>query len=217
MARKRAGRLFTVLAASLLLTSVASAKDLADYAFLDRTEAGVLQELNLARTAPAEYIGILQDYRSHIHHGILEYKGEIGIRLSEGTEAVDDAIAFLKRQSSLRPFAISKGLSLAAKDQAKDQGRTGATGHDGSDGSSPFQRMNRYGRWEKSAGENCAYGPDKARQIVIQLIVDDGVPSRGHRLNIFDSAFRTVGIAVGPHPRFGFVCVMDFAGNYEEK
>jgi len=217
MGRKRTGRLLIVVSVCLLLASVAYAKDLADYAFLDRTEAEVLQELDRARTSPAEYVAILLDYRSHIHHGVLEYKGEIGVRLSEGTKAVDEAIAFLKRQSPFRPFSASKGLSQAAKDQAKDQGKTGATGHDGSDGSSPFVRMNRYGKWKKTAGENCAYGPDNARQIVIQLIVDDGVPSRGHRLNIFNSAFGTVGIAVGPHPRFGFVCVMDLAGDYEEK
>ena len=177
----------------------------------------VLRELNLARTRPAEYIAILREYRAHIHNGMLEYPGEIPVELNEGTRAVDEAISFLKKQRPVAPFSLSQGLSLAARDLAADQGRSGGTGHSGSDGSSPPARMSRHGKWLKTAGENCAYGAGTARQIVIQLIVDDGVPSRGHRSNIFNSACTVVGIAVGPHPKYRFVCVMDFAGGFRDK
>ncbi len=180
-------------------------------------DVAVLRELNAARTRPAAYIALLRDYRSHIHGGMLEYPDQTPVRLNEGTRAVDEAIAFLKRQEPLDPLALSKGLSAAARDLAADQGKTGGTGHAGSDGSSPPTRMSRHGKWLRTAGENCAYGPEDARQIVIQLIVDDGVPSRGHRANIFNPAFKVVGVAVGPHPRYRFVSVMDFAGGYREK
>jgi uncharacterized protein YkwD len=45
----------------------------------------------------------------------------------------------------------------------------------------------------------------------MNLIIDDGVTDRGHRKNIFSRAFGTAGAACGPHPRFGNVCVIDFA------
>ena len=60
-------------------------------------------------------------------------------------------------------------------------------------------------------GENICYGPGEARLVVMDLIIDDGVANRGHRKNIFSRAFDTAGAACGPHPRFGNVCVIDFA------
>lgn len=40
---------------------------------------------------------------------------------------------------------------------------------------------------------------------------------RGHRLNIFSERFRFAGLAVGPHKKFKFCCVVNFAVEYEEK
>jgi uncharacterized protein YkwD len=185
--------------------------------FLSPVEAGVVAELNLARENPRGYADYLREYRSMIHGGIYERPGEIGIRLQEGTRAVDEAIAFLEKQSPLLPLSPSRGMSAAASVHAADQGKSGATGHTGRDGSSPFDRMNRFGKWAGTAGENISYGADDARGIVIQLLVDDGVASRGHRANIFNPAFRTVGIAVGPHPGYGSLCVQDFAAEYRER
>ena len=46
----------------------------------------------------------------------------------------------------------------------------------------------------------------------MQLLVDDGVPSRGHRKNIFNSEFNYVGIAVAGHPQYGKCCILDYSG-----
>lgn len=47
-------------------------------------------------------------------------------------------------------------------------------------------------------GENIAYGMLSARAAIVQLIVDDGVPDRGHRTNIFRH-YTQVGIASGKY------------------
>jgi len=180
-------------------------------------EERVLAELNLARTRPAAYIEFLKEYRTHMRGKYLERPGEITVVLNEGARAVDEAIAFLSRQSALPPLTLSAGLSRAAADHAADQGKTGRTGHAGSDRSTMKARVERYGDWSRTIGENIAYGAETARDVVIQLIVDDGVASRGHRANIFNPGFLVVGIAFGSHPAYRTVCVQDFAGGYDER
>ncbi len=43
----------------------------------------------------------------------------------------------------------------------------------------------------------------------MQLTVDEGVPSRGHRTNLFKSGYKTLGVATGPHAKlFGSMTVL---------
>ena len=64
--------------------------------------------------------------------------------------------------------------------------------------------------------ENISYGGNTARGVIIQLIVDDGVSSRGHRVNMFNPAYRFVGVGCGIHARLGDLCVMEFSAGYIE-
>ena len=56
------------------------------------------------------------------------------------------------------------------------------------------------------------YGSDDPTDIVSQLLIDDGVPSRGHRKNILNKDFKIVGVAFGPHTKFKNMTVQNFAG-----
>ncbi|MDR2495391.1 MAG: CAP domain-containing protein, partial [Spirochaetaceae bacterium] len=97
------------------------------------------------------------------------------------------------------------------------QGPRGTTGHAGSNGSSPRDRLNRYGAWGVNVGENISYGGATGQDIVVQLLIDDGVPSRGHRKNNMESAFAFAGVGVGAHKVYGTMAVLDFAAAYTEK
>ncbi len=77
-------------------------------------------------------------------------------------------------------------------------------------------RLTRYGRWSGKIGENISYGRSDARDVVIQLLVDDGIRSRGHRKNIFDPEFRVVGVGCGQHAGYRAMCVTTFASDYKE-
>lgn len=173
--------------------------------------------MNLARTQPAYYADKVKRYLRYMSGGLLRLPGQIAIRTREGASAYREAIRYLRRVRPVGRLRLSTAMSRAAMDHCRDQGRTGRTGHYGSDGSSPFQRLGRYGRYLRTAGENISYGPVSAERIVVQLIVDDGVPSRGHRKNIFNPAFKVAGVGVGRHPRYRNMCVITYAGGFRPR
>ncbi len=181
-------------------------------------EDKVLAELNLARTQPKKYAAFVEQHKGRfIDDNVFNMPGRGRIRTQEGKSAVDEAIAFLKKVKPVGKLTMSKGLSKAAADHTKDIGKTGKTGHTGSDGSSSSDRMERHGKWKKTCGENVAFGPGTARAIVMQLIIDDGVANRGHRTNIYKPEYKVVGLAVGPHAKYGKMCCQDFAGGFADK
>jgi uncharacterized protein YkwD len=176
----------------------------------------VIREINLARQNPALYATFVQELRDRMSGNVLVLPGHTRIRTKEGTRALDEAIRFLRSVQPLAPLAVSPGMSRAAADHCADQA-DGGFGHAGRDSSHANGRMARYGTFGGSWGENISYGKATARDVVLALIIDDGLPARKHRQNIFNPNFNVAGAAFGRHARFGTVCSMDFAGTYVER
>lgn len=172
----------------------------------------VIAEMNRARQNPALYATYVEEVRSHYSGDFLVLPGHTKIRTKEGLRAVDEAIRFLQSAKPLQPLVLSPGMCKAAADHCADQAG-GGFGH----GSNPARRMNRYGTWGSSWGENISYGKRTARDIVLALIIDDGLRARKHRKNIFSPNFNFAGAAYGPHAGYGSVCNIDFAGDYAER
>jgi len=84
----------------------------------------------------------------------------------------------------------------------------------GVNGSTMRQRIEAFGKWGGLIGEVIMYGDETPRMTVIQLVIDDGVPDRGHRKNIFNPGFRTAGAAIGPHRTYGTMTVVDMADEF---
>jgi uncharacterized protein YkwD len=171
-----------------------------------RLEAGILYEMNYARTRPADYA---RDLQRAAAQGGEAASSEIG---GEDPKAMAEAIQFLERQAPLPPLAESEALDAAARAHTQAQGPTGQLGHTSPDGATLGARLQANGVWAGLAAENIAYGYEDPREVVRQLIVDSGVPNRGHRQNIFGARYQKAGVSCGPHREFGAMCVIDFAG-----
>ncbi|WP_374137283.1 MULTISPECIES: CAP domain-containing protein [unclassified Sphingomonas] len=185
----------------------------ADYYIDPQLEADVLAELNRARADPQGYADDLREYRNGFD-GLVAYSRETpdGIMTKEGAAAVEEAIAFLDRQSPLPPLGETGLLSKGAGDLVADQGPTGRVGHISAGGLNPSARMLRHGGGAYVA-EVITYGPPDPRSVVRQLIVDDGVARRGHRLLVFSGLYRFAGVACGPHATYGAMCVVDMSAS----
>ena len=99
------------------------------------------------------------------------------------------------------------------------------TGHEGSDHSTTKQRIERHGNWKPgSIGENISFGKNTGEDgiiykiilVVLQLVVDDGVPNRGHRTNFFDPDYKLVGIFASEHKSYKYVVVLDYSVNWKD-
>eukprot|EP01063_Lacrimia_lanifica_P038271 TRINITY_DN8093_c0_g2_i1.p1 TRINITY_DN8093_c0_g2~~TRINITY_DN8093_c0_g2_i1.p1 ORF type:complete len:814 (+),score=291.28 TRINITY_DN8093_c0_g2_i1:81-2522(+) len=194
--------------------------------FMTAQERDVWLETNLARMQPREYARFVQAECDTIKRAPQQFGGKWGILtgntwllLEEGPAAWQEAIDFLKRQKPLPPYtAAPKGLVKACRDHCHDTGPKGITGHSGTDGSAPQARMNRHGKWMHTCSENIWYGDDcTGRHVVLSLIVDSGVPSRGHRKNIYSEDHKACGVGVGKHKTYKTMCCCNMAGAYVDK
>lgn len=113
----------------------------------------------------------------------------------------------------MNALTYSADLSIPARHHANDQGPKGTTGHNSSNGDSCQQRLNKFGK-PNYCGENISYGMASPMDIVLQLLIDDGVPSRGHRDNLFREGYNVCGVAIGPHKTYKTMCVQNIGGGY---
>ena len=217
MRRWTRGRLFAWILVFVLAAvfEVAATGAVEEYQVSD-FDRQVVAEVNRARANPGEYARILLDTRPLYEGKRIRLGPRQFLITQEGVAALDEAVAYLRQAPALPPLEFSTGLSLASGELVADQGVSGKTGHAGSDGGQVWDRANRHGRWLLCVGENIAYGARTPQDVVAKLLVDDGVPGRGHRANIFSDQFKVLGVAHGKHPGFGVMCVMAFAGGFEE-
>jgi len=179
-----------------------------------------VHELNWVRTRPAEAADGLRARLEHYQGREYFPPGKPGtcIVTKEGPAVVREAIAVLLALDPLGSLGESSevGLAFAGEDHIADIGQTGTASHSSSDGTSSGDRAHRYGTFSKF-GECLWYGSDAhdARSIVLDLIIDDGVPSRGHRNGVLNPEYDTVGVAYGHHTTFGMMAAMEFARGWQ--
>lgn len=174
-------------------------------------EKSVVLEMNKVRSNPRDYAQLLKQERELYEGLILKKDGQL-MQTKEGIAAVDECIRYLENTNPVRLLYPDKNLNAAAGYMAADKADTGLLGHSTSDGLTMKQRLEKYvGDNYQSLGENISYGFNDAYSIVIQLLIDDGVPSRGHRNNLMDGSFSHCGVSFDTHPVYKYLCIIDYA------
>ncbi len=131
------------------------------------------------------------------------YLTEKGIKRNSYVRSL---IRDLRKISGLPPLNPRADLIDVADQHAGLTGASGRTGH-----------MNFKERFEPLLGnpyslvaENLAYGHPAAIDIVISLLIDEGIRDLGHRRNILNPQFNSAGVAIRPHKNYRVQCVIDF-------
>lgn len=182
--------------------------------YMKEIEREMISEINLVRSDPAGYIKYLDYYDElaklnlkHFGKGkrsytlSIEYEMINGVQRKKKTDtvwsyeyeeevfAIESLITELKSTPSLSILEPDRGIYEAARKHGLDQDRHNwSLGHQGSDGSWPWDRIKKFSPLMVTGNENLAgrFPEPTARDIVIQLLIDSGIPEYGHRHNLLD-------------------------------
>lgn len=208
-AARYARRMFAVLCriapAAILAALLAQAASLAAPSSFERD---VFDELNYFREDPSDYANELRGYRARFDGKLLRGadEDEIDIMTNEGVVAVDEAIRALRGEGARSTLIWSDALQRAAADHVAGQSRSGAVGHY-SDRLGPGERMKARGGGPY-VNEVITYGHHSPTGVIHQLLIDDGVPGRGHRFSLLRTDHLYAGVACGRHARYRTMCVI---------
>ncbi len=133
------------------------------------------------------------------------------ILTEEGVDAVNEAIDYLENKAFCKsPLDRCPDLDKSAQDLINHMGPNGYNVPQ----SLEFEmdkRIKKHSDQIGSMSENVSFGWKTGKDIILQMLIDDGVPNRGHRLNLFGK-FAKVGIAAGEHKVYKHFAVLDFIG-----
>jgi uncharacterized protein YkwD len=156
----------------------------------------IVEELNTLRSNPAKYTAHLESRLKHYRGKVLRLPKQVPLLTKEGAAAVHEAVRVLRATPPLPELENDKDLARAALRHVRDIGPKG---------------LMRHSDVAPGVGEVISFGPDNARDVIVELLIDDGVTSRGHRKLMLDRRFRSAGAACGPHAIYRTTCVIDLS------
>ncbi|MES2589069.1 MAG: CAP domain-containing protein [Bacteroidota bacterium] len=167
-----------------------------DIEYYSETEKEVIYLMNLARLN-GKLFGqtYLQEYIDN---------PEFSIKKMTYLTSLQSDLKKLKSKG-MKALKPQEDLYNSAKSHAELQGKKGLTGHQNYD-----KRFKKFAPRYSTTGENCDYGNDTALEIVMHLLIDEDVSDKGHRKNILNKTFLSVGLSIQNHKKYGTCCVMDF-------
>ena len=171
---------------------------------------------NECRNNPFSYIIKLKELTNYYKDKLYHHPCENPILTYEGVDAIEEAIQYLKIVKPLYPLTYSEEISKACRDHIADIGPKGLITHIGSDGKNITDRIEKYCEWDGIVAENLDFGFRMGDNVIMNMIIDDGVNDKIQRKNIFSKDFQYIGVGAGPHKTYGICVVIGYAKNIRE-
>lgn len=189
-----------------------------DADYLDDDEKNMVLAHNLVRYNPEKFAHLyVSEYTSYFDNLEFRYPGLRSILLTqEGLIPLRELYRELLKTEPMGLLYPSKGLSKSAKFHMDYLIEHNITGHEGQGGLAA--RIERFGEWDYTIGENIAYGNFSAHDALLYMLIDDDVPDRSHRTIIIDPMFKLIGVAKGEHPSFSreYSYVINYAKSFKK-
>jgi len=133
------------------------------------------------------------------------------VETKEGTAAIEDAIAFLQKMEPVSRLVWDDTLVKTSASLIDLFEKQGAVSH-GQKDLSFTKRIGEQNRSNSRSAENIALGRNDPKDIVLSMVIDDGLTSRRNRLNLFDAGFSKVAIVIGGHKDHRYACIISLKG-----
>jgi hypothetical protein len=160
-------------------------------AYMTKEEQQLIWILNMMRLNPKLFANtVAAKYPEYSHNSYL--------RNSTYYQSLMDTLRKIKPGNLLYPDSL---CFSGAQCHAISAGAAGFVGH---------ERLTEAckEKWYFN-GECCDYGRTKALDIVMGLMIDEDVPSLGHRV-ICLNPYKLIGVSIQPHKVYGHNAVLDF-------
>jgi len=175
--------LFLVVASQLYAQAwtqdqLSKANTAADIEYLSQVEKDVILYINLARLYPKQFAR--QEVNNY--YGPKKYGGYL-----KDSPYRASLLKKLLTMQALKALRFDEKMYKSAKCFAIESGEAGKTGH------------KRTTCPEENVAECCSYGMSTGKDVVLQLLIDHGVPSLGHRKICLDPSYTKVGAGEYAH------------------
>ncbi|UEG51087.1 hypothetical protein LK994_06310 [Ferruginibacter lapsinanis] len=160
--------------------------------YMTKTEREVIYILNLVRNYPVQFANtVLKTYPDKTNRG--------WISNTSYYESLMDTLLKMEPVNLLMP---DKKCYTSAECHATTSGKLGYVGH---------ERQSSYCTQKQDYNaECCDYGNDNALDIVLSLLIDEDVPSLGHRWACIGPYIK-IGVSIKPHIGYRYNSVLDFS------
>ena len=158
--------------------------------YLSEQEKNVIYILNLARMNPSLFAKTV----------VKAYPDYSGNSRLVSSEYFTGLLRFLEKKQSMPLLYPERTLFESARCHAESSGESGYIGHN--------RRTKACRDLQTFMGECCQYGYRDPLSIVMDLLIDEGVPSLGHRIILF-KPHTQIGVSIQPHKKYRWNAVLD--------
>lgn len=152
-----------------------------DVNYLKEEEKNVFYYINLARMDPGKFAEVY-----------------IKPSLKGGSSYVKSLYTTLTTMKPVQVWTPDENMYKIAKCWAIEAGKSGVIGHN-----------RKQCKESNYLAECCSYGESTGLGIVLQLLIDDGVPSLGHRKALLAPGYKIMGVSIQPHKKWTDNAVLD--------
>jgi hypothetical protein len=178
----------------------------------NQLEKEVFALVNRVRTNPQSVTGDLDNMRKYYDEKyFINQDLKAKMATHEGVSAVNEALDYIYKQQPIGELKRNRALDLAARQMQIYLEKTGKVSAE-QESMKMGQRVKMFVKEGGLYAENISFGVINPINVINQFMVSDGIAHRIHRTNLMNPRFSHVGVAMGPHKDYGFVCVLQFYG-----